>query len=523
MLTQAQLYKKLEDSQELSIEEFQSICEELKNNTLVTHLDFSEFELSALNQKEVGAALGSLLSINKTITHLYLYDTGISRSVKDNIVNAINKNEDSAIKSLDLLFFDRIWTQQQLNNHLQGWKSQDSEKLTIHDFKFIFEELQDNTNVTHLDLSAFSFACLEQEEVGQMFYDLLSVNTGITDLNLDSTGINEEVVKRISQAIEDNDETAITNLNLKGARNYRENDSEFNQYIEVLLDCPKIRHLNLAFETEVDANAAKIIGIRLRFNNGLESLTLPVIDNDFAPIFEGLLDNQTLKRLDMSNSIMSDISMYILKKLLEENQHIVSLVFASINKSICPPGETGITYKGLEYLCEGLKKNRHVTELNFSDCNITDEKLILICGLINDKISCVKKINLSKNTFTINGFRSFVLALAGNTKEVEICTSEDNVNAAASQWNLPNLSQQSQIDKEQNLIIKSINAGINAGACTTSTFQPIEKVQVLKYYLQLAKDRIDDKHQDKAKLITRIEAEIEKNSPNDIKVKLKSS
>lgn len=523
MLTQAQLDKKLEDSQELSIEEFQLICGELQNNTLVTHLDFSKFELSALNQEEVGAALGSLLSINKTITHLNLYDTGISRSVKDNIVNAISENEDSAIESLDLLFSDRIWTQQQLNNHLQGWKSQDSEKLTIHDFKFIFEELQDNTNVTHLDLSAFSFATQDQEEVGQMFYDLLSVNTGITDLNLDLTGINEEVVKYVSQAIEANDKTAITNLNLNGARNHCENNSKLNQYIEVLLDCQKIRHLNLAFETEVDANAAKIIGTCLRFNNSLESLTLPVIDNDFASIFEGLINNKTLKRLDMSNSIMSDISMKILKTLLKKNQHIVSLVFASINKSICPSHETGITYEGLEELCKGLKKNRHVTELNFSDCNITDQKLMLISGLIKDKISCVKKINLSKNTYTTDGFNSFLASLVGNTKEVEICTSEDNVNAAASQWNLPNLSLKYQIDKEQNSIIESINAGINAGACTTSTFQPIEKVQVLKYYLQLAKDRIDDKHQDKAELITRIEAEIEGNSADGIKVKLKSS
>ncbi|MFA6038058.1 MAG: hypothetical protein WC748_08080 [Legionellales bacterium] len=456
MLTQIQLDIKLKILEKLPINKLQSICKELQNNTLVTTLDLRKFKLSALNQKEVGKALSSLLS---------------------------------------------MWTQDELNNYLQNL-----EELTIDDFKFICEELQNNTNVTDVDFTAFSFDALDQEEVGQTFYALLSKNTKITNLNLDSTEIDEQVISCIARAIKDNNQTAITNLNLKGGINYEKNNSEIDHDIELLLTCGSIRHLNLAFQSAVDANTAKIIGQSLLSNEHLESLVLPIIDNDFAHIFEALEKNITLKRLDMSNGTMSNSSMHSLKRLLEKNQHIVSLIFASINKGICHLDEQGISVEGLNLLCEGLKKNSHVTELDFSDCNITDEKLRLICDLIKNSDSRVAKINLSGHALTAHGLRLFLAELKGNTKEVEICMSDIN---KLPDINIPsNFNETFPSNKEQSYMIDSINAGIDAGTRMKSTFKSIDNWQVLDYYLKLARDRIDDGHPGKAKIIKKIEDKI---------------
>ncbi|KAJ2498259.1 hypothetical protein GGH96_004463 [Coemansia sp. RSA 1972] len=142
-----------------------------------------------------------------------------------------------------------------------------------------------------------------------------------------------------------------------------------------------LKHLNLNMN-QLEGGGCEAMGRMLLQNQTLEVLTLSqnnMFDNGCQALFFGLESNSTLKSLDISGNFISHIGARSIQTYLQssalrtDNQPGLQ----SLNVSANSLGDEGI-----EFLCGGLRTNRHLIDLIANNIDVTDNGMQHICQVL---------------------------------------------------------------------------------------------------------------------------------------------
>lgn len=408
-------------------------------------------------------------------------------------------------------------TQAELDKYIEEL---DDNKFTIEHFEQLCAKLKNNTQVTHIDFGKLSL--LEGGtggRAGRALNSLLANNTTLTHLSLNDTQISAPDILPLAAGLAENSESALISLGLGGAK--VNSGNAFDGCIESLFSINRLHHLDLCFAHAVNAITVKAIGLELKNNTTLKSLALPIINNDFAYIFQNLEKNTTLESLDMSKSSIDERGMEDLKTMLERNKSLTSLICRFMNSGDEPDFNHGLPILGLKHLLEGMKSNHSVTNLDLYGSVTSVENLNEICEFLK-KNTHVKKINLGCNQITNDGIELIAVALQVNTTLTSLDLSSNQFNDLAvgklekaleknySLLELKLFEEESAAintllkrNKQQLDIITSIDEGIN------SLEENDEYEYRLKAYLDKAQKQLNANHPDKKTIIENINTKIE--------------
>lgn len=131
-------------------------------------------------------------------------------------------------------------------------------------------------------------------------------------------------------------------------------------------------------------------------------------DNPLGPysgnaVASCLFQNSCLRLLSLKGCDLNEDSMASLEYALIKNNGLTSL-----NLSHNP-----ITSAGVEYICNGLKSNKVLTDLDLSSCSISNGYCITKCLALN---FALRKINLKQNYLNDEFARQLLVALYSNQK-----------------------------------------------------------------------------------------------------------
>ena len=337
------------------------IAEALQTNSSVTKLWLTEIKLRYTESS--GSALTKMLHMNKTLAHLNLsMNSKLSDSGACCIFKGLQYNTnltylnliETGVRATDLD------TAQSLTKMLLMNKSLTHLYLSHNSFLktsacCIFEGLQHNTTLTHLDLSYASLAT-SNIDTARCLMKMLQVNKSLTHLDLSGNNtITDPGACYIFDGLQHN--TSLIYLNL-----------------------------NRTNVTATDPNTARSLTTMLQKNKSLVHLELKSesISNIVWCIFEGLQQNVTLAELILcqtdgvlsrsSFSLNSKTANY-LSKMLEVNKTLKYLSFpwilsTAVSYCIFEGAELHLNLCGVtindsdaEHIAEGLKSNTSLQTL----------------------------------------------------------------------------------------------------------------------------------------------------------------
>lgn len=160
-------------------------------------------------------------------------------------------------------------------------------------------------------------------------------------------------------------------------------------------------------ETICANKAARIINL-LNSNkaNTLEFLSCTFESGALDLILSNLIDNHYPKKLILSCVTITD----------KTNSDLIEVLATNLEKNIkletLDLSSTKIKIAGALRIMEALRTNDHITELNLHNCEIHDNEGYLVSEL--EKNLHLKKLNLSHNNFSENGFQKFINYLSNN-------------------------------------------------------------------------------------------------------------
>ena len=306
------------------------IFEGLKHNSaafaqVLVRLDLSNTRLVA--NKDTIQALTTMLQVNKTLTHLdlsknwYFSDSGancasIFQSLQHN-TSLVHLNlsstrlvatKDTAQALTIMLQVNKTLTHLDLSN---SWYFSDSGA----DCASIFQNLQHNTSLVHLNLS--STGLVATVDTAQALTIMLQVNKTLTHLNL--SGLQLEGAYCIFRGLQHN--TSLVRLNISNTGVVATEDTA--KALTTMFQVNKtLTHLNLSNNEKLSDSGVYCVCQGLQHNTTLVYLNLSytgMTDKGAEYIAQAIESNRSLQTLDISKNRISDIGFDCIFNSLETN------------------------------------------------------------------------------------------------------------------------------------------------------------------------------------------------------------
>ena len=288
----------------------------LQHNTSLVHLNLSTTKLVAT--ENTVQALTTMLQVNKTLKHLNLSSNKFSprcvfQGLQDNtsLVHLNLSNVDLEGKEETVQALTTMLQVNKTLTHLDlswNWNFTDSEAY------FVFQSLQHNTSLVHLDLSTTKLVATENTV--QALTTMLQVNKTLKHLNLSSNKFSPHCV---FQGLQDN--TSLVHLNLSNIDLKCKEDTA--QALTTMLQVNKtLTHLDLSWNWKFIDSGAYCVFQGLQHNNSLVYLNLSdteITDKGAEYIAQALKLNHSLKTLDISHNKISDRGLAYIDKSSQTN------------------------------------------------------------------------------------------------------------------------------------------------------------------------------------------------------------
>jgi Ran GTPase-activating protein (RanGAP) involved in mRNA processing and transport len=305
----------------------------------------------------------------------------------------------------------------------------------------ILEKIRNN-QVGELNLS---YAKPNEEEVKKLA-EALQENKSLTFLNLWSNHIGDEGVKALAEALQEN--KSLTSLNLGGDA-YGINDigvEGAKALAQALQENKSLTSLNLALNN-IGAAGAKALAEALKVNKSLTSLELGVNKigaKGAKAIAQALLKNSSLKTLNLRINNICAKGAKALAHALQENK---SLTFLNLennnigaagakaiaqalqeNKSLTSLNleENDIGATGAKALADALQKNKSLTSLDLRYNKIGDEGTKAIAQAL-EKNESLTSLNLRYNKIGDEGAKALADALQENKSLTSLDLGYNNI------------------------------------------------------------------------------------------------
>ena len=294
----------------------------LQHNTSLVHLNLSNIDLKS--KEDTAQALITMLRVNKTLAHLDLSMnknfTGaykVFQGLKDNtslvhlnLSNVDLGKEDTGQTLTSMLQVNKTLTHLDLS---ANWNFSNSGAYHV------FQGLQHNTSLVHLNLS--NTGLVATEDTAQALTTMLQVNKTLTHLNLSGNcNFSDAGAYCVFQGLQHN--TSLVHLNLSNVDLKCTEDTA--QALSTMLCVNKtIEHLNLSANwTFSKAVGAYCVCQGLQHNTSLVYVNLSntgISDKGADYIAQAIESNRSLQTLDISCNRITDNGFVCIKKSLKTN------------------------------------------------------------------------------------------------------------------------------------------------------------------------------------------------------------
>ena len=428
------------------------LAESIKVNTTLQELNISKNWIS----KEGVTRIVEACTVNRTLHKLACTHNNLSKSGLTAINEYIKK--ENAVQ-----VFDASWNSIGSKNHRLAFKAtfqsvdvqlklQSDNNIQelwyvdeITDPKYVRKFLQCCLDVQHVNLTGTMI-----DDQVLIFYDCFMNNSTVTELNLSSNNITDEVVKRLAEAIQVN----TTLLSLDISCNTISDDG-----MSSISDCLKINStlckLNLS-NNKITDQGAKTLAEAIKVNTTLQELNISkkwISKEGVMRIVEACTVNRTLHKLvcthnNLSKSGLAAINEYIRK------ENAVQIFHASwnsvISSSRCGSHLVVTIFQSLRWSLDGWENNlldyKQVWLVNISiwknvPCRFTHDSLLelkfpyhsiipnvqvdIIQGVM--QVDTLQKLNISGNRISHNSAIAFSECLKTNTKLIQLDMSENYI------------------------------------------------------------------------------------------------
>ena len=332
----------------------------LQHNSALVHLNLSNTGLVAT--EDTAQALTKILQVNKTLSHLDLSNNEkFSNSGAHCVFQGLQHN--ITLVHLNLSHTRLVATEDtvqaltkilQVNKTLTHLNLSNNEKFSNLGAYCVFQGLQQNTSLIHLNFSRTGLIATENSNTARALTKMLQVNKTLTHLDLSYNWTPSRI-----GLIQHN--TTLVHLNLRCTELVATEDTA--QALITMLQVNKtLTHLDLSWNWNFSDSGAYCVFQGLQCNTSLVRLNLSntglVATEDTAQALTTMLQfNKTIKHLDLSvNWIFPDVAAayYVFTGL----QHNTSLVYLNLSS-------TGITDKGAEYIAQALESNSSLQTLGY--------------------------------------------------------------------------------------------------------------------------------------------------------------
>ena len=351
----------------------QSLTKMLRNNKSLTHLDLSYNSFL----KSRACCIFKGLQHNTTLTHLSLSNTSLATS-----------NIDTARRLNKML---------QVNKSLTHLDLSGNDTISDSGACCIFEGLQYNTNLTHLNLRKTGVRA-KYLDTARSLTKMLLMNKSLTHLDVSCDSFLKSRACRIFKGLQHN--TTLTHLSLRNTSLATSNIDTARCLTKMLQVNKSLIHLDLSENNTIADQGACCIFKGLQHNTTLTHLSLrntslansnidtarcltkmlqvnkslihldlsennTIADQGACCIFKGLQHNTTLTHLSLRNTSLATSNIdtaRCLTKMLQVNKSLTHLDLS---------GNNTITDSGACYIFEGLQHNTSLIYLDLSNTNIT--------------------------------------------------------------------------------------------------------------------------------------------------------
>ena len=292
----------------------------------------------------------------------------------------------------------------------------------------------DLSHNTCLDLDKYKMINIKSEEI---ILNIIKNNPSLSSLNL--SYVNLSNIDKILHILQNR--TNLIKLKLKECFNF--NSNELNLLIDVIQNNTLLTKLSFNYwfydDKEIFEKLFQTIKNHLSLNNlTLQLASHPII---FKSLYKLLKDNSTLKiRLTitfLNYNYIEDLK--LIYKLLKNNSSIIkfypklnwinsnyfltfnnmlSLNSSSLNKLRINHSGRNIS-EIMQILCNTLKFNTTLTDLQLNNNNIKDNDIKPLCELLQTNTT-LTKLNLSNNDITDDGLKLLSDVLKVNTTLTEL-------------------------------------------------------------------------------------------------------
>ena len=390
---------------------FNIFAEVLQNKYVVQPLHLSLNHVKLHLTDKIGCPFIEILRNNKSVTHFDLSHNAISESDMHHIFQGLQCN--TTLVHLDLSDSGILATEKtgqpliemlQKNCTLKHLNL--SKNLYFRDSgaHCIFLGLQHNNALVYLDLSSTDITATK--EMSQTLIQMLTLNKTLKYLNLSNNAFSDSGAQCVFRGLQYN--TGLVRLDLSGTEMTR--SAETAQALhEMLLMNKVLKYLNLSF-------------------NRLPSC-----------IFPGLQQNTALIYLDIRHTAIAatEDTALALSKMLQVNKTLKHLNLSH---------NFGLSDFGAQCIYEGLQYNNTLFQLVLCNTRITDEGAVHIAQLLDTNRS-LQALDISYNNIGGNGFTYIAKSLESTTtlRRLDIshnsisCDEVDPVHVTRQQKELPSI------------------------------------------------------------------------------------
>ena len=395
------------------------------------------FKIRTVNQKNIIDGLCYLTNyINNTnITSFSICESYINKTLMNSIINLINNNKLNKLRISYCSFED-----------------------TIEEFNVLSKSLINNVSLQKLYLPENNLNesiinivnCIEKRY--EKFYNEKTDKTLLQKITIKETELNKE--KENQEKETELNQEKETELNkekenkeketeLNKEKENKEKETELNQEKNPLINqsfnpcfihlnlsknlinnetfeiiCSKLHHIkHLDLSNNSDLTFIDPIYIFIKNNKHLTYLKLSEINAvDFNPLINALKTNNTLTHLDINSNQLNLNSLVNLYSLIKINKSIKHLYLNNIYFSDYADNSYG-QIEFIKNICNSLKQNNLITDINLSFNNVDNEGYNSIIDLINTS-KTLKILNISsvnQEYFTQEQFNNLCNSLKQNT------------------------------------------------------------------------------------------------------------
>ena len=304
----------------------QQIFEGLQHNSALVHLNLSNTGLVAT--EDTAQALTTILQVNKTLTHLdlshnekfsdsaaYCVFLGLQHNITLVHLNLVNTGlvatKDTAQALTKMLQVNKTLTHLDLSHN---------EKFSDSGAYCVFQGLQHNTSLVHLNLSDTFLVHAATHDTVQALTTMLQVNKTLTHLDLSNNEkFSDSGAYCVFQGLQYN--ITLVHLNLSNTGLVATEDTA--QALTTMLQVSKtLTHLDLSSNWKFSDRGAYYVFQGLQHNTSLVHLNLMntgITDKGAEYIAQALKSNCSLQTLDILYNNITDNGFACIDKSLETN------------------------------------------------------------------------------------------------------------------------------------------------------------------------------------------------------------